>query len=161
MVAPPAPAALNDWQDVESGRLERDDGIATNAWVRVGDDLILAEQGTGTGGGTRLHDVSLYDRSGGRLVAVVTAERGRPAQGGWLLEEVERFDVGATRAVRAPSTLIARGIEPDQFTLADVRADEQDFAALRESIGDLESAGFPPDALRAGDRKSTRLNSRP
>src|SRR3546814_15095141 len=150
MVAPPAPAALNDWQDVESGRLERDDGIATNAWVRVGDDLILAEQVTGTGAGTRLHDVSLYDRSGGRLVAVVTAERGRPAQGGWLLEEVERFDVGATRAVRAPSPLIARGLEPDQFTLADVRADEQAFAALRESPGALETPALPPEPPQAG-----------
>ena len=150
LVVTRATAALNDWQAVEYGRLESDDGIATNAWVRDGDDLILAEQVTGSGAGTRLHDVSLYDRSGGRLGAVITAERGRPTEGGWLLEEVERFDVGATSAVRAPSMLIARGVEPDQFTLADVRADEQDFAALRESIADLESAGFSTDALKAG-----------
>src|SRR3546814_4699262 len=70
LVVTRATAALNDWQAVEYGRLESDDGIATNAWVRDGDDLILAEQVTGTGAGTRLHDVSLYDRSGGRLVAV-------------------------------------------------------------------------------------------
>lgn len=150
LVVTRATAALNDWQAVEYGRLESDDGIATNAWVRDGDDLILAEQVTGTGAGTRLHDVSLYDRSGGRLVAVVTAESGRPAEGGWLLEQVERFDVGAPSAARSSRMLIARGVEPDQFTLADVRADEQDFAALRNSIADLETAGFPTDALQAG-----------
>ena len=61
--------------------------------MRAGDDLIRAGQVTGAGAGTRLHDVSLYDRAGGRLVAIVTAERARPAEGGWRLEEVERFDV--------------------------------------------------------------------
>src|SRR3546814_14569616 len=122
LVVTRATAALNDWQAVEYGRLESDDGIATNAWVRDGDDLILAEQVTGTGAGTRLPDVSFYDRSGGRPVAVVTAEHGRPAQGGCLLEEVERFAVRATRAARPPSTLIARGIEPEQSPLADAVA---------------------------------------
>src|SRR3546814_4345129 len=39
LVVTRATAALNDWQAVEYGRLESDDGIATNAWVRDGDDL--------------------------------------------------------------------------------------------------------------------------
>src|SRR3546814_5532485 len=54
LVVTRATAALNDWQAVEYGRLESDDGIATNAWVRDSDDLIIAEQVTGTGAGTRL-----------------------------------------------------------------------------------------------------------
>src|SRR3546814_15612774 len=37
LVVTRATAALNDWQAVEYGRLESDDGIATNAWVRDSD----------------------------------------------------------------------------------------------------------------------------
>ena len=145
-----ATAKLNDWQAVDYGPLAPGDGVAANAWVRAGDDLIRAGQVTGAGAGTRLHDVSLYDRAGGRLVAIVTAERARPAEGGWRLEEVERFDVVTTATTSAPSLVAARGVTPDQFTLADVRADEQDIVALSRSIDDLEAAGFPTDALKAG-----------
>ncbi|PWG03803.1 LPS export ABC transporter permease LptG [Sphingosinicella humi] len=145
-----ATATLNDWQAVKYGPLESSNGITTNAWVRDGDDLILAERVTGSGAGTRLHDISLFDRSGGRLIAVITAERARPADGGWLLEEVERFDVNTTTAVQSPTMIAARGVEPDQFTLSDVRADEQGFATLIDSIKDLKAAGFPTEALEAG-----------
>jgi lipopolysaccharide export system permease protein len=145
-----ATAALNDWQAVEYGPLERGSGIATNSWVRDGDDLILAERVTGTGAATRLHDVSLYDRAGGRLMFVVTADGARPAEGGWRLENVERFDVASTTVTRQPAMLVARGVSPNQFTLADVKADEQDFLTLSGSIEDLEEAGFPTGALEAG-----------
>src|SRR3546814_1724234 len=59
LVVTRATAALNDWQAVEYGRLESDDGIATNAWVRDGDDLILAEQVTGTGARSEEHTSEL------------------------------------------------------------------------------------------------------
>ena len=41
-------------------------------------------------------------------------------------------------------------MEPNQFTLADVKADEQGFITLRRSIQDLRAAGFPTGALEAG-----------
>ncbi|HEV2747817.1 MAG TPA: LPS export ABC transporter permease LptG [Allosphingosinicella sp.] len=145
-----ATAALNDWQAVEYGRVPPGTGISSNVWVRHGDDLILVRQVTGRGAATRLHGVSLYQRRGETLAAVITAARGRPADGGWRIEEVERFDVGRTTAERLPALVVARGVEPDQFALSNVRADEHDFATLRDAIADLKAAGLPTGALEAG-----------
>lgn len=145
-----ATAALNTWQAVDYAELQAGTGIAANVWVRHEDDLILARQVGGRGAGTRLTGVSIYERTGGTLDSIVTAKSGRPAEGAWLLEDVERFDVAGTQVSTQPSLLAARGVEPNEFTLADVKADEQDFVTLRESIAHLDEAGMPTTALRAG-----------
>jgi lipopolysaccharide export system permease protein len=144
-----ATATLNRWQSVEYAPLPRDSGAATNVWVRHEDDLIFARTAVGRGSGTRLSDVRIYDRSGGTLVRQVEAKSARPAEGGWRLEDVELFDVSTSAVTRLPFLIAARGVEPDQFTLARVRADEQDFATLRSSIRDLEAAGRPTGPLEA------------
>jgi lipopolysaccharide export system permease protein len=144
-----ATSALNDWQAVEYGPIPRDSGVSTNVWVRDGDDLIFARTVSGRGAGTRLTDVRVYDRSGGVLVSLVEAGRARPQDGAWLLEEVETFDVSGTATRRLPSLRTAQGVEPDQFTLAKVNADEQDFATLKSSIQDLKVAGRPTGPLEA------------
>jgi lipopolysaccharide export system permease protein len=144
-----ATATLNDWTAVEYAQVPRDSGVATNVWVRTGDDLIFARTVTGRGAGARLGDVRVYDRSGGILESLIEAKRARPQDGAWLLEEVETFDVAGTSVRRLPSLLIAPDVEPDQFTLAKVSADEQDFATLRSSIQDLRAAGRPTGPLEA------------
>jgi lipopolysaccharide export system permease protein len=145
-----ATATLNAWQAVEYGPLPRDSGVTSNVWVRYEDDLILARQVSGRGEGARLRDVTVYDRTGGTLEAVVTARTARPQNGGWLIEDVERFELATTTTTRQPSVFIGEGVDPDQFTLAKVRPEEQDFATLRGSIADLEVAGRPTQALEAG-----------
>jgi lipopolysaccharide export system permease protein len=144
-----ATATLNDWTAVEYAQVPQDRGLITNVWVRTGDDLIFARTVSGRGAATRLGDVRIYDRSGGILHSLIEAKRARPQDGGWLLEEVETFDVSGMSARRVPSLLVARGVEPDQFTLAKVSADEQSFATLRSSIQDLRAAGRPTEPLEA------------
>ena len=145
-----ATATLSDWQSVDYARIQSKGDVTTNAWVRNGDDLILARQVSGQGAATRLHDVSIYERDGGTLRSIVTAKEARPAEGGWLLEEVERFDLARTVTTRQPTMVAAAGVEPNQFTLADVKADEQDFMTLARSIEDLKAAGMATGALEAG-----------
>ncbi|HEX9931925.1 MAG TPA: LPS export ABC transporter permease LptG [Allosphingosinicella sp.] len=145
-----ATATLNAWQAVEYGPVPTGSRVSSNVWVRRGDDLILARQVSGRGSGTRLRGVTIYARTGETLSALITAPRARPAEGGWLLEEVERFDVARTRTERLPTLLVARGVEPDQFALSNVKANEQNFATLRASIEDLKAAGIPTGALESG-----------
>jgi lipopolysaccharide export system permease protein len=144
-----ATATLNDWTAVEYAPVPADSGLITNVWVRTGDDLIFARTVSGRGPATRLGDVRVYDRSGGVLEGLIEAKSGRPEDGGWRLEEVETFDVRGTSLRRLPSLIIGKGVEPDQFTLAKVSADEQDFATLRSSIRDLRAAGRPTGPLEA------------
>jgi lipopolysaccharide export system permease protein len=144
-----ATTTLNRWQSVDYGPLPRDSGAMTNVWVRHGDDLILARTVSGRGAGTRLGNVSVYDRTGGTLVSIIEAKSARPAEGGWLLQDVDAFDVGATADRKLPTLLIAKGVEPGKFTLAQVKADEQDFRTLERSIADLKGAGRPTGPLEA------------
>ena len=145
-----ATATLNAWQAVEYGEVPRGTGISTNVWVRRGDDLVHAERVVGRGPATRLEDVTIYGRSGETLSTVVTAARAVPAGDGWRLTEVERFEVEGGRAERLPELTAGAGIEPEQFALSRVRADEQDAGSLRSAIEDLEAAGLPTAALESG-----------
>ncbi len=145
-----ATASLAAWQAVDYGKIPKESGIANNVWVRDGDDLIYAASVSGRGASTRLTGVKLYDREGGTLVRTVEAESGRPAQGGWLLERPTLFNVADTTQKSAPSLVVAQGVDPTQFTLANVDPDEQDFATLKGSIRQMEEAGRPTGPLQAG-----------
>jgi lipopolysaccharide export system permease protein len=145
-----ATATLNDWQAVDYGQIPKASGIVTNAWVRHDDDLILARQVTGSGAETRLHGISIYERTGGTLNAIITAARGRPIGGGWLLEDVKKFDVATTAETRMPSMKAAEGVQPREFTLADIKAEEQDLITLSASIVSLKEAGMTTGPLEAG-----------
>jgi lipopolysaccharide export system permease protein len=143
-------ATLGAWEAVEYGPIPRESGTSNNVWVRHGDDLIFAGVVSGKGEATRLRNVKVYDRSGGTLTAMIAAKSGRRDGDGWLLEEVERFDVGRTSAETLPSLRVGEGVDPTQFTLAKVDADEQDFQTLRSSIQQMKEAGRPTAALEAG-----------
>jgi lipopolysaccharide export system permease protein len=143
-------ASLDAWEAVNYGPVPRATGIATDVWVRSGDDLVHATTARGRGAATRLGDVSIYDRNGGSLLAIVTARTGRPVPGGWRLEEVKRFDVVTGHSQTGTGMTVPLAIRPDQFTLADVSADDRSFAGLRRDIADLRDAGRPTGALESG-----------
>jgi lipopolysaccharide export system permease protein len=141
---------LADWEKVEYGPVPRDRGVRPDVWVRFGDDLIFVRRVRGGGEAAIVEDVTIYDRRWETLQSIVTAERGRRAGDGWRLEDVEIFDV-ATGATRREAALgFGRGLDPTQFTLADVSPGEQDFATLRQSIAQLKQAGRETQALESG-----------
>jgi lipopolysaccharide export system permease protein len=141
---------LASWEKVDYGPVPRDSGIRPNVWVRWGDDLILAREVRGQGEGTELDNVSVYDRHDETLKTIMTAKRATRRGDGWRLEAVERFDVDTGTTARAAALDYGEGLDPGQFTLAHVSADEQDFATLRRSVAQLKSAGRPTAELESG-----------
>ncbi len=142
-----ATATLNQWQKVNYGKLPIDHGDRANVWVRDGDDLIEVAQIRGRGPTTRLGGITLYDRTGGNLVAILRADHGRRVDGGWLVAPATRFEVAHGTVTNLGSVVIAKNVRPDQFTLASVDADGLSFAALKSAIGDLADAGRPTKGL--------------
>lgn len=142
-----ATATLDQWQKVDYGRLPIDRGDRTNVWVRDGDDLIEVAQIRGRGNAARLGGVTLYDRTGGNLVAVVRADHGRRVAGGWAIGPANRFDVAKGTVTQLGTVVVAKNVRPDQFTLSSVDADGLSFGALKAAIADLSDAGRPTKAL--------------
>ncbi|MES3154548.1 LPS export ABC transporter permease LptG [Sphingomonas faeni] len=140
-------ATLNQWQKVNYGKLPIDRGDRANVWVRDGDDLIEVAQIRGRGNETRLGGITLYDRTGGNLVAILRADHGRRVANGWQVGPATRFEVARGTVTALPSLVIAKDVRPDQFTLASVDADGLSFGALKAAIGDLSDAGRPTKAL--------------
>ena len=150
-----ASATLDAWQAVDYGPLPKTADGVTNIWVRDGDDLIHAEAVTGSRAATRLRNVTIYDRDGGALKRIVNApsataaiERGRVV--GWQLRNATQFDVAAGTNSAIANGLFGRDITPEQFTLANVSADDRSFGALRTDIAELHAAGRPTGPLEAG-----------
>ncbi len=142
-----ATATLGQWQRVDYGALPIDRGDRSNVWVRAGDDLIQVDQIGGRGDAARLGGVSVYDRTGGDLRAIVTAPRGVRSGDGWRIGPARRFDVASGRVTNLGEIVVGRGVRPDQFTLASVDAEGLSFGALRSTIADLQDAGRPTMAL--------------
>jgi lipopolysaccharide export system permease protein len=145
-----ATETLSSWEKVDYGPVPRDSGIRPNVWVRWGDDLISAREVRGQGDGTELRNLSIYDRHFETLKSIMTAARGTRRGNGWRLEKVETFDVDSGTTARAAAADYGRGLDPSQFTLAHVSADEQDFATLRHSVRELKLAGRPTAELESG-----------
>jgi lipopolysaccharide export system permease protein len=145
-----ATETLNSWEKVDYGPVPRDSGIRPNVWVRWGDDLISAREVRGQGAATELRGVAIYDRQWETLKKIATASRARPSGGGWRLEQVATFDVDSGQTIRTAAFDYGEGLDPTQFTLAQVSADEQDFATLRESVKQLKQAGRPTAELESG-----------
>ena len=146
-VVPRATATLNRWQKVDYGPMPVDRGGRTNVWVRSGPDLIEVDQISGQGNAARLSGVTVYDRQGNQLRAIVTAPNGRRAGDGWAIGPTQRFDVASGKVEKLGETIIARNVTPDQFTLSSVDADELSFTALKSAIDDLSAAGRPTKSL--------------
>jgi lipopolysaccharide export system permease protein len=145
-----ASATLSAWDAADFGRVPRESGIQTNVGLVHGNDLIFAERVSGRGQAVRLAGISVYGRAGGTLRAILTARTGAAAPGGgWLLREVTLFAVDTGTLRRLPAVRFGRDVTPDEFTLARVNPDEQDFWQLRRSIADLRDANRPTAALEA------------
>lgn len=143
-------ATLTAWQDASYGPIPRDSGIVANVWVRDGDDLIHANSARGRGTRTRLDTVTLYDRDGGRLIAIIKGASAAQADGGWRLADASRFDVTSGVTTRLPLYDFGRGVTPDRFTLASVDPAARSIFQLRNAISDLDAAGRPTGPLEAG-----------
>ncbi len=143
-----ATATLNQWEKVDYGPLPIDRGDRSNVWVRDGDDLIEVAQIKGRGTAALLGNVTLYDRQGGNLIAIVRAPGGKHVKGGgWQIGPASRFDVATGKVQYLGQIVIGRNVTPDQFTLVDVDADGLSFGALKAAINDLRGAGRPTKAL--------------
>ena len=142
-------AALRVWEAVDYGRIPPEQNVINNVWVKHGDDLIRAAQVFGKGDAARLRNVVIYDRSGGTLVGMIQASEGRRVGDAWRLTGVRRFDLTNGQVQRLSSLDVAKGVTADQFTMANVYADEQTFLQLRRSIEELKVAGRPTVTLTA------------
>ncbi len=141
-------AALGAWQKVEYARVPKDSGVRTNIWVRDGDNLINAATVETGGPGIVLRGVTIYERTGGVLSSMLSATSARAIKGGWELTDAKRF-LRRSGTVEALGTIVAgKGVNPDQFTLAQVDGDELTFLQLQSAIADLEAAGRPVGALK-------------
>jgi len=143
-----ASATLTQWKNADYAPVPIDRGDRSNVWVRDGDDLVEVDQIRGRGDAAKLSDVTLYDRTGGSLVGIIHAPNGVRAGDGWKIgPTTTRFDVASGKTTNLGTIIVARGVRPDQFTLATVDADGLSFGALRSAIHDLSDAGRPTKAL--------------
>lgn len=141
-------AALSAWQKVEYKRVPKDSGVRTNIWVRDGDDLINAETVETGGPSIMLRGVTIYERTGGVLSSMLSAPSARAVTGGWELTDAKRFLRRSGTLEPLGTIIAAKGVRPDQFTLAQVDGDELPFLQLQSAIADLEAAGRPVNALK-------------
>ena len=145
-----ASAALAAWDSVDYGPVPAQTNIRNNIAIAHGDDLIFVRLVAGDGSNVRLAGINVYERSGGTLRRILTAESGRAAPGGgWTLADATLFDVDSGRLQRMARVDFGRDIEPNQFTLAQVDPDEQNFIELRRSIAELGAAGRATAMLEA------------
>lgn len=142
-----ATATLDQWQKVDYGPVPIDRGDRLNVWTRSGDDLIKVDKVQGKGDAATLSGITVYDRKGGELQAVVNAAQGRRDGTGWRVDDAKRFDVTTGQLSDLGSVVLAQGVRPDQFTLATVDSDGLSFVQLRSAIADLKASGRPTKSL--------------
>jgi lipopolysaccharide export system permease protein len=145
-----ATATLTAWQDASYGKIPIDRGIVSDVWVRDGDDLIHATSARGRGKATRLDDVTIYDRDGGRLIAIIKGKGAMQMGDHWRLSPASRFDIARGVTTRGPGFDFAHGVTPDRFTLATVDPAARSLPQLQTAITDLKEAGRPTGPLEAG-----------
>ena len=142
--------AVGAWTDAEYRPVPPDSGLLSNVWLKVGDDLLHADQVSGPGA-SRIDGLTIYERSGGELAGITEAARAvRLPSGEWRMTDLRTFDPSRTQVGTQPEALGLRGVEPEQLRLAKVDPAEEDFFSLRRSIADLEASGRTADEARTG-----------
>ena len=136
---------FNDYKPVPP-----ESGIVSNVWLLSGDDLISANHVGGRGAGFHAEGVAIYDRTGGNLQRVIEARRADPVNGAWKLTGVRIYDSSMNVVRRVPTMRAMEGVQPEQLTLAKVDPEQLDFWTLKERIRQLEAAGRPAEAAKAG-----------
>lgn len=152
-----ATATLNAWQDVNYGPVPTGHGNPANIWVRDGDDIVHVDEVLGHGAAVLLRGVTVYDRDGGELhriftVASATAKLTPDGKGlaGWTSTNASVFDVTGGTNGTLPRYDFGHDVTPDQFTLANIEADERSLSDLGSAIDDLKTAGRPTGPLETG-----------
>ncbi len=145
-----ANANLTAWDNVHWGRIPPETGIQNNISFLHGNDLVFADRVSGHGADVHLAGVTIYGRAGGTLRRILTAQSGAalPA-GGWILRDATLFTVDTGALQRLPAVRLGPDIAPDEFTLAHISPDEQDFFQLRRSIAEISAANRATAALEA------------
>ena len=97
-----ANAALAAWDAVDYGPVPPRPTSATTSRIAHGDDLIFVQPGQRPRRRASASPASpIYDRAGGTLQRILTAETGRRAPGGgWQLADATLFDVDSGRLQR-------------------------------------------------------------
>jgi lipopolysaccharide export system permease protein len=142
--------AVTAWSDNDYEPIPRASDIQSNVWALVDEDLLRVRQVAGTGARLQALGVTLYDREGGSLRRVMSAERATPQGGAWRLEKVRVYDSSMNFVQRHEQLTSLRGVEPERLTLAKVDPDELDYFTLRERIEQMRRAGRPTEAAEAG-----------
>ena len=140
-------ATLAAWDAADFGEVPPDSGVKSNVWVRDGDDLIHANFIVGRGNAVSLRGVTVYDRTGGNLIAMLEAPRGRRDGKAWRLDNATRFDVGRGSVSKLGNLTVFPNVRPDQFTLARVDPDSLSYWELGDAITQLKAAGRPTAEL--------------
>ena len=143
---------VNAWSNNDYKPIPPVSGVLGNIWLLQGDDLVRAGIVSGRGAKMVLHQVNIYDRTGGVLQRVTSAERATPdsASGDWLLQNVQVYDANMNVVRRSAQAKALSGVTPAQFTIAKVDPTELDYWTLKARIAELEAAGRPTDEARAG-----------
>ena len=141
--------ALSAWEDVDYGAVPPDSQVQSDVRVQHGDDLIFVRQLAGRGERVQLAGITIYDRSGGTMRRILNADSGVRTPQGWEMRNVSLFNVETGQLARMGRVVLGRTLRPDQFTLAGVDPEEQDFWQLRGSIDALRAAGRPTATLEA------------
>jgi len=136
-----ATAAMSAWEAVDFGAVPRDSDVLANVRLTHGDDIVIAKTVTGRGNAVRLAGVIINDRPGWALRHIMTAESGRwvpaGASGSWELTNVTLFDVETGQQQRMPHVRWGAGVDPDQFTLAQIDPNRLNFWQLRDTIAQV------------------------
>jgi lipopolysaccharide export system permease protein len=139
------------WSDNDYKPIPPESGVLSNVWLLNGDDLVRAGRVSGQGAGFRVHDLAIYDRSGGMLSRVIRADSASPAAGGeWAMTNVRVYDAAMNLVRKTPQLAGLGGVTPQQLTLAKVDPTQLDYWTLKQRIAELEAAGRPTDEARSG-----------
>ncbi len=142
--------AVNAWSDADYETVPAETGVLSNVWLLVGDDLVRARRVGGKGEQTHLERLTIYQRERGALSRIIDSARATQAEGAWRLERVRIYDPAMNLVTEIPQMTALAGVEPARFTLAKVDPAERDFFNLRSAIGEMERAGRPTAAAKAG-----------
>jgi lipopolysaccharide export system permease protein len=145
-----AARTVNAWQDNDYKPIPPASGINSNVWLLSGDDLIRAGLVSGRPPHLIVQRITIYDRTGGVLQRVITADRAVPKGASWQLQKVRVYDAAMNIIRRAPTMDAMNGVTQNQLTLAKVDPTELDYWTLKHRIAELEAAGRPADEAKAG-----------
>ncbi len=142
--------AVTAWTENDYKPVPPESGIISNIWVSRGGDLVHARHVGGQGDEFHAERVTVYEVEQGSLKRIVNAERAVPAGSKWRLEDVRIYDTTQNLVRKVPQLTGLDGMTREQLTLSRVDPDETGFFALRRKIGEMEAAGKPTAAARAG-----------